>query len=534
MSHVERPYVSRRDFLRRSALVGAAATAGPWIWRQPAYAAQTPVEQVHLTFGADASREMAVSWMTPGPVRTPFVAIDGRRVAADTVQYDGYPGYFHHARLDRLEPAQKYRYRVGHADRAVGSAAILRTAPDRAAAFTFTAFGDQGIDDPGPDNIQDFDPRTGSVSLQQPPFQAEANIELARSLDPAFHLIVGDLSYANGNQAIWDRWFRAIEPMARTRPWMACIGNHEIEAETSVGGFGAGGDAWGDLGYDAYRTRFAFPDNGDRRWSNCWYAFRYGSVQFVSIDNNDVNTEVAANIGYSDGRQKAFVKRVLEAAHDDPGIDFTIVLMHQCAFSSSAKHGSDEGVRKTWLDLFARTGVDLVLQGHDHTYERSHLMHRTDVILAEQPYVSDVGTMYVVAGNGGAVQEPFEPQQPAWSAFRQALKVGTLRVEVTPDTGKGTKRLTLSEFWALDGSPIESDVVLERPLRRTGRAGAAPDDRHDGSAPDPVAAGTQGASAAAPSLPATGGPAGTALIGAASIASGAAAGRAFLRRDAEQ
>ena len=52
MSHIERPFVSRRDFLRRTALVRAAAATGPWIWRQPAFAAQTSVEQVHLTFGS--------------------------------------------------------------------------------------------------------------------------------------------------------------------------------------------------------------------------------------------------------------------------------------------------------------------------------------------------------------------------------------------------------------------------------------------------------------------------------------------------
>ena len=501
MSHVHRPYVSRRDFLRRSAVAGLATAAGPLVWRQPAYAADTPTEQVHLSFGADASRQMTVSWMTPGPVKRPFVQLAGTRVVADTRQYDGYPGYVHHARIDGLEPASRHRYTVGHADRPRSSPARLTTAPSGRVPFTFTAFGDQGIDDPGPDNIQDYDPTTGSVSLQQPPFQAEANILLAQSLQPAFHLIVGDLSYANGNQAIWDRWFRAIEPMARERPWMACLGNHEIEAANSVGGFGLGGDSWGPLGYDAYRTRFRFPDNHDREWDNCWYAFRYGSVQFVSIDNNDVNTEVTANVGYSEGRQAAFVERVLQRAQADPDVDFIVVLMHQCAFSSSTKHGSDQGVRAAWLDLFARTGVDLVLQGHDHTYERSHLMDRTEVLSASAPYLSDVGTLYVVAGNGGAVQEPFNPQQPAWSAFRQALKVGTLKVEVTPDTGKGTKRLTLSEYAALDGSPIEEGIVLERPLGR-----ARPSSRGDRAA-----------------TPAVAGPAGVGLLGATSAVAGSGA-----------
>ena len=65
-----RPYVSRRQFLQRSAAVGLVTTAGPWLWRQPAHAADAPVEQLHAQFGADAAREVAISWMTPAAAYT--------------------------------------------------------------------------------------------------------------------------------------------------------------------------------------------------------------------------------------------------------------------------------------------------------------------------------------------------------------------------------------------------------------------------------------------------------------------------------
>jgi len=52
--------------------------------------------------------------------------------------------------------------------------------------------------------------------------------------------------------------------------------------------------------------------------------------------------------------------------------------------------------------------------------------------------------------------------QPEWTAFRQALKVGTLKIEVDPNGPNGTKRMTLGEYWALDGSPIEEGIVIER------------------------------------------------------------------------
>ena len=46
--------------------------------------------------------------------------------------------------------------------------------------------------------------------------------------------------------------------------------------------------------------------------------------------------------------------------------------MHQIACSSSASgNGSDLGIRQEWLPLFDQYQVDLVLNDHDHDYERS-------------------------------------------------------------------------------------------------------------------------------------------------------------------
>jgi hypothetical protein len=53
-------------------------------------------------------------------------------------------------------------------------------------------------------------------------------------------------------------------------------------------------------------------------------------------------------------------------------VDWIIAQMHQDALSSSkVGNGSDRGIREAWLPLFDRYGVDLVLCGHDHDYERS-------------------------------------------------------------------------------------------------------------------------------------------------------------------
>lgn len=385
-----------------------------------------------------------------------------------------------------------------------GAGASLRTAPSSRQPFSFTAFGDQGTDRGG-----------------QPPQQPSMNTDLVRRFAPAFHLVVGDLAYANGDQAIWDEWFRMIEPHARTTPWMPTIGNHEIESQLTR----AAGDSWGQWGYDPYRSRFLLPSNGADDLANCYYAFRYGSVHVVCIDNNDVNDEITQNVGYTSGRQQRFVEAELAAARNDPDVDFIVVSMHQCAFSSSTKHGSDEGVRKAWFDLFHRHSVDLVLQGHDHTYERTHAMVGDRVASEGSVHRSDVGTVYVVCGNGGAVQEPFQPVQPAWSAFRQALKIGTLKIDVEPVASNGMARMILTEYWALDGSVIDGGIVLERPARTIAAASASGSGSTETS-PAPTAtwqdAVVASASLTAPAetLPVTGGPAGVALVGVAAAAGG--------------
>lgn len=524
-----RPFVSRRQFLRRTATVGLATSVGPWVWQGLAHAQEAPVEQVHVELGADAARAAQFTWMTPAPVDGPFLQLGEQRLPAETVQYEGYPGFFHKVRVTDLLPDTTYPYGVGHGGAVVRDGFSYTTGPSGRTDFSFTAFADQGTDLTGGEPaIEDVDPATLMMIAkgvdQQPPFQATRNRELAYSFAPRFHVVGGDTSYANGDQAVWDEWFRGYEQHATSRPIVPCLGNHEIETMgVGLGGFTLVGDAddsWGPLGYDAYRTRFTLPENGDPEWEGNWFRFRYGSVEFISIDNNDVNAEVVANVGYSQDRQAAWVERTLQAAHDDDACDFIVVIMHQAAFSTGL-HGSDQGVRDAWFAMFSRFGVDLVLQGHDHQYERTHLVRTPDpetvetILPTDGTYASDVGTMYVVCGNGGGVQRPQNPfaNEFEWQATKSVFTVGTVKVDVQFDEAAGVKRLVLGEYSVTTGGPIEEGIVIERSLAM---AGTVDDDADDGL-PAPVEAQPAPEPAPQPVLPATGGPAGISAVGVAAI-----------------
>lgn len=129
--------------------------------------------------------------------------------------------------------------------------------------------------------------------------------------------------------------------------------------------------------------------------------------------------------GYSRGEQTRWLEQTLRRASRDRDIDWIVVQMHQDALSSSKTgNGSDKGIREAWLPLFDRYGVDLVLCGHDHDYERSFPVrgcnHRAGVDAATGEVVDTLqprpvvttdpadgrfdtshGTIHMILGGGG-------------------------------------------------------------------------------------------------------------------------------------
>ena len=153
---------------------------------------------------------------------------------------------------------------------------------------------------------------------------------------------------------------------------MPAAGNHENELGN------------GPNGYLAYQTRFSVPENGehDPALRGMWYAFTAGSVRVISLNNDDVCYQDGGDSyvsGYSKGAQKRFLERELKAANESGDIDWIVVVMHQVAMSSVHNfNGADLGTRQEWMPLFDRYGVDLVVAGHEHHYERSKAVRGVD------------------------------------------------------------------------------------------------------------------------------------------------------------
>lgn len=371
--------LSRRSLLR----AGALAAASPLLLRTARASAGLVPGPTWVAFGDDATSALTISSSLPAEFTNavlhygPTTAL-GADAPLDVSGLPGVATRYGRAQLTSLTPQTTFFYQV-EVDGALGPVKQVATAPAVQGTFKFTAFGDEAT--------------TAS---------SRSMLSQIRSRKAAFHLVAGDLCYADSSgqglptdilkSSVWDSWLGLTSPLAATTPWMTAVGNHEMEP------------GLGPQGYDGYLTRLAVPGTGPQGCPAS-YHFRYGSAAFIQVDSNDASYEIPANLNYSAGAQTSWLTDVLTAYRADPTIDFVVVTMHHCAYSTAKEHGSEGGIRDHWVPLFDSYGVDLVLSGHNHVYERTHPL-RGSLPVTSAPsgatISSAAGTTYVVVGGGGA------------------------------------------------------------------------------------------------------------------------------------
>jgi len=424
MSMAEQHEYLRARFSRRNLIRGGAVTLGavaggafvPGAVAQAAVPTQrtSPATQTvdgsfvapfgrHLAWGNDPRTEITVSWQVPVAVKKPFIRVGAtpwdlsRKIDAEVRSLYTPAGvgasadhtqYYLHAKLTHLRPGRTYYYGVGHQGfdpaepHLLGTLGTFTTAPAHKAPFTFTAFGDQGVS-----------------------YHGLANDSLLLGQNPAFHLHAGDIAYADpagaGKTAdtgfdsrVWDSFLAQTESVAKSVPWMVSYGNHDMEAWYSPNGYGG------------EEARFTLPDNGpDKANLPGVYSFVYGNTAIISLDPNDVSFEIPANLGISGGTQTTWFESQLKKYRACDDIDFIIVFFHHCAYCTSTAHASEGGVRQEWVPLFEKYTVDLVINGHNHQYERTDVLKGNTVVkklpIGETAYPETEGVVYVTAGAAG-------------------------------------------------------------------------------------------------------------------------------------
>ena len=363
---------------------------------------------------------------------------DVRELVSIVPQQDGSlraaDQFFVHALADRLDPGRRYHYRIRLEDGTTTPDAVFATAPLRRASgpFTFTAFADQGVNtDPTPTGGTGFsDNYYKPDDTRRATAPSDALVQEVERQRPAFHLLAGDICYAdpsgngrpvknnrprtadkgfdNFDPTVWTQYFGLIEKSAVSVPWLFATGNHDMEAlydaNTAPGGAAHG--------YAGHAARLDLPPTGPRGCPSV-YSVVYGNVGVLSLDANDLSQEIPTNAGYSGGTQLSWLAQRLTELRADPAIDFVVAFFHHCAYATSSTHASDGGVRAALAPLFDRFSVDLVVQGHNHQYERTNPI-RAGRSTTQAPDGATVepatqGTTYICCGSGGRPRYGWQP-----------------------------------------------------------------------------------------------------------------------------
>jgi hypothetical protein len=252
----------------------------------------------------------------------------------------------------------------------------------------------------------------------------------------------GDYSYAKGkaDEATVDNWFNQNEVLMSEAPFMPAFGNHEKDTS------------------QRYFTRFALPPPEN------YYSFRYGGAHFLMIDTN---------IGYLPGTpQRSFIEADLMAAALDPGVNWIFAVFHDPPFAVGSFF-PDLTARAELSPLFDKWGVDVVINGHAHRYERSFpvLSDGTATDLNPSQYTSPGAPIYLITGGGGADPQ-FGCAAAPWNAYCENTQE-FLEFEVTPVS------VQVSAI-GVDGVAIDGFTLRRHrcshnpaPCRRSGRRAAA-------------------------------------------------------------
>jgi 3',5'-cyclic AMP phosphodiesterase CpdA len=342
--------------------------------RTPAGRAAVP-RRIVLNPAATPAVRQPVTWRTAGPVtraRAEIVAASGRvdfaaaaralPARSTPVALDDGRSVIHHAVVfDSLEPDRLYAYRVG-ADEAWSEWSHFRSAPAAAAPLRFVYLGDPQ------DELKSSCTRLFRAAYQQAP-------------RAAFWLVAGDLVDQGTRDAEWAELFYALGPVPRQLPLVPVPGNHEYPDPRRVSG----------TDYrltPLWRPHFTLPANGPAGLEETVYHIDYPLLRLVVLNGNERLEQQA---------------RWLDALLADGSQPWTIVAIHQPLYSTGKRRDSRTRQRLL-VPIFDRHGVDLVLQGHDHTYGRSAPLRA-----GKRAAPGQTGTVYVTSVSGPKVY-PFNPR----------------------------------------------------------------------------------------------------------------------------
>ena len=269
-----------------------------------------------------------------------FDAIGGANIATSG-------GFNRHATITSLKENTAYSYRVG-AEGNWSPTYSFKT-QDFEGDYDFLFFGDPQIGS------------SGDVAKDQAGWQDTLNVALAANPNAELLVSGGDQVETANTESQWNA-FLAPDKL-RQYPWAATIGNHDV-----------GGKAYEQHLFTPNTDRSApFYANGNpaSNTSGGDYWYIYKDVLFIDLNSNSYSHRQG---GGGDAAHIAYVTDVINQHGAEA--KWKVLVYHHSIYSPAdhAKDGDNKVRRVDFPTAFSNLGVDLVLQGHDHSYSRSYVI----------------------------------------------------------------------------------------------------------------------------------------------------------------
>ena len=383
--------------------------------------------RIHLSWEGDPRTELTVMWETTRATDSvvEYGSDDSYGSTAQGVSNKpGWAtGYIHKVELSELKPDKEYHYRCGSPGYWSGDF-TFRTAPELPQDFSFLVIGDSR-------NPGDYDDDLNSWEMV-----VQAMKDDIRENEGKYGFIhfLGDNIYNSNQQYVWEKWFNILSMISGETVFMESIGNHEYDYSTSVV-------------VPNYFGQFAFPGN------ELWFSYDYSNAHIISLDtDSDFST---------DSPQYRWLVDDLELISKDEENKWIIVTFHRPPFTSGGK--GNEVVQEYLCPLFDQYGVDLVLAGHMHIYERLYPLSQTGEVMDynESLYYDPPVPIYIIDGCAGAPQYSSYPKD--WTAYMEK-EYGYSRISISLNGTlhfehlmvRGGERMVSDEFYL-----SKSDAVYE-------------------------------------------------------------------------
>ena len=323
--------------------------------------------------------------------------------------------------LEGLKPDTEYMYRFSNGD-TVSEVKTFKTG--KTGDFSFFAAGD---------------PQIGAGFEDQDEKGWDKTLKLLPELDPSasFLLSLGDQVNISDNERQYDAYINRDGFDGLTLA--PIIGNH-------------------DSGNHAYTEHFKVPNVQREGKSNAGsnYYYVYNNTLFICLNTN--------NKDYAE--HKATIEKAIA---ENPNVKWRVVTFHQPPYTV-ATHALDKNVlniRANLVPILKENKIDLVLNGHDHVYTRTHVMDGTKPIIewkngeegkAPSEYVNPKGIIYVTtnSASGSKFYDIMQDKKFEYSAVKNQEKVPNIsNVKVTDNS------IEVTTYRTSDKSVVDSFKIIK-------------------------------------------------------------------------